>query len=152
MDKDSTLDHLFDTCYSVRSDIEFLHGLWVQHIEISKDTLDELEYARLEEILPDINEQDYPDVWFAFTEAALEMKANAMVTTSWQQGVGQPTLKNVELVLGTGGPHIEVVADYASSRLEVRGYWSNESCTVQIDAESLYDHMINYGEEMLSVR
>ena len=148
---ESTLERLLLDCYGIQSDVEFLQGLWEQHIEIDQSTLEPSDWARLEEIIPDIGEKDWPDLWFAFVDAALELKIEGKTSINWS-GEQSQDLSEVFVVLTTGGPHIEIVADCKKNRLEVRGYWSTESCTVQIDAESLYDHMYYYGEEMLSIR
>lgn len=148
---ESTLERLLNDCYAIQSDIDFLQTLWQEHVEVSESVLNPNDWSRLEEIIPDIAEKDYPDLWFAFTDCALELKVEGLTKIGWS-GDKSETLSEVFMVLTTGGPHIEIVADYNKKRLEVRGYWSNESCTVQLDAESLYDHMINYGEEMLTIR
>lgn len=135
------------TMESCRSDIEFLQHVFEEYEEEISDD----EKVRLLEIVPEMECNEYPDVWFGFVDSSLEIKVDADIGVS-SAGRQTQTLKTVTVVLTTGGPHIEIVADCKYDRLELRGYWSTESCTLQVDAPGLYGHLEFYGSEMLSIR
>ena len=49
-------------------------------------------------------------------------------------------MKTITVVLGTGGPHIEVVAENVGSchgaTVEVRGYWGGDTVVRRVDSET----------------
>lgn len=144
---ETTADRLYFDLLGCRDDIEFLQRVFEEYPE----ELSEQDQDRLLEIIPEYVYNDYPDVWFGFVDSSLELKVDADIGVS-SSGRQTQTLKTVRVVLTTGGPHIEIVADCKRDRLELRGYWSSESCTLQVDAPGLLGHLDFYGNEMLSIR
>lgn len=151
MSEVSTRDRLYFELLDIRNDIEFLQHIFEEHHIVDDNKLSSEDWLRLVELIPDMAYQDYPDVWFAFVDTSLEIKVTADIDIS-SAGKQRQTLNTVTVVLTTGGPHIELVADCKYDRLELRGYWSTESCTVQVDASGLNEHLELYGSEMLSTR
>lgn len=151
MSDETTKDRLYFDLLNIRSDIEFLQKIFEDPFITNESTLSSQDWLRLVELIPDMAYQDYPDVWFAFVDTSLEIKVTADIDIS-SAGKQRQSLNTVTVVLTTGGPHIELVADCKHNRLELRGYWSTESCTVQVDAPGLYGHLDFYGSEMLSIR
>lgn len=151
MTTESTKDRLYFELLDIRNDIEFLQRIFEDHVTVNDYEVPAEDWHRLVELIPDMVDNDFPDVWFAFVDTSLEVKVNADIDVS-SNGRQRQVLNNVTVVLTTGGPHIELVAECKYDRLELRGYWSTENCTVQVDAPGLYGHLEFYGSEMLSIR
>gem|GEM_PF-4773227 len=145
----TSTEQLEATCRSIKDDIEFLQGLTEDYFLLDEESLPPKKFARLKDLL----ETWDPDVWFGYCETALAIDCLARIHISDGRlmPAKQMHLNSVRCVLGTGGPHIELVADCNNERLEVRGYWSRDACTLQINADGMLQHLFQYGDEMLAI-
>lgn len=80
----------------------------------------------------------------AWTDGVLEIYANARV--SWDE----VDIREVVLVTGTGGPHIEVVVDLNSSYdgFAVHGYWGSDHVVVRGSSAPLTSYCEMYAENL----
>ena len=151
MSNDTTLDRLMAECQSARDDIMFLQELWDNNEVVMPDDLSEQDRDRLLDICPDYVYDDTPDVWFAFCDSVLELKADATVSipaSTYRPG-RHLTLSTITAVFTTGGPHIEVVADAKRDLLTIKGYWSGSECALNVPSHGLLQHLLQYGDEMV---